>query len=401
VCFRYYDEVIDYKLFMSNHHEGLKPGKKVDLWLVARWCSILAPIVAFLAFVQLVLEWFCGCRLARCGSLVTTFFFLSAGVLQFGTFAVAFAPPTMASDAPVGDEQFCFAAQSTIQCRVDTGAWLSLGSAVSYIVLAFLSVAFKTTHHVASNNERDKDSKNKQYCGGCCIISRNGYPKSLSKSKNRRGVPGDTSSGSSFGTGLDFDNDDFDDLHSKRSRKSSKSSNNKKNDQTSLGVPLGKEDNRKKVKKQKAGEEIGYDGDDDTCMEGGLDKNQIRRKDDNSIAEDESIETNIVHAVSAWCYCMDEPESPNQKIIDIEKGLVETKTRSGWTMENDETTTFEDEEATYTDEKENATRALYVVNEGPTVEQCEASFMAEFEKSQYGLNDGEYSSLKVVEFVRS
>ena len=57
-----------------------------EYWLVAQWCAVVAPVAAFLALMQLVLESLC-CRL-RCSYLLIAFFFLAASALQGCSFMV-------------------------------------------------------------------------------------------------------------------------------------------------------------------------------------------------------------------------------------------------------------------------------------------------------------------------
>mmetsp|Transcript_21837 Transcript_21837/g.48990 ORF Transcript_21837/g.48990 Transcript_21837/m.48990 type:complete len:320 (-) Transcript_21837:402-1361(-) len=136
MCFYYCDEYTDYQWLSSNNK---KTGTgNVDVWLVARYCSILAPIVGLLAFLRLLLpQYWCGCRWGR---LLATLLFWLAAFLEFGTFAVMFAPPSMySSSSEEQQQQFCFSTTSTVQCYIDTGAMFSVGSAVAFLVLAVVS----------------------------------------------------------------------------------------------------------------------------------------------------------------------------------------------------------------------------------------------------------------------
>jgi len=130
MCFYYSDEFTDYG--------------NVDTWLLARYCSILAPIAGLLALFQTLLEIVCGYNImSKCGGkgkLLKTQLLLIATFLQVGTFSVLFATPIMYStSAEDQKQQFCFSATSQVRCKMDSGSMFSLISLVMYVVLAFLS----------------------------------------------------------------------------------------------------------------------------------------------------------------------------------------------------------------------------------------------------------------------
>jgi len=189
MCFSYCDEYTDYQWLSSNNKET--GHGNVDIWLVARFCSILAPIVGFLALIQLLLELICGYRLLTRGKFIKTILFFIAAFLQFGTFAVMFASPIMNSTSSKDQQQqFCFsaAATSTVECRIDTGAMFSLGSAIVYVILAFSSICVcRTTnttaeHDTESEDNSDSNSNEKEKETTTDIINDNNVKDDISDS---------------------------------------------------------------------------------------------------------------------------------------------------------------------------------------------------------------------------
>mmetsp|Transcript_4914 Transcript_4914/g.10868 ORF Transcript_4914/g.10868 Transcript_4914/m.10868 type:complete len:357 (+) Transcript_4914:172-1242(+) len=180
ICFSYCDEYTDYQWLSSNNNgnEEIAHGN-VDVWLVARYCSILAPsfgLLASLIHIQLLLSktmrgsvlLLFNCnntnnRTYRGGRLLEAFLFLMAAVLQFGTFSVMFASPIMYSTSSEDQQQrFCFSATSKVRCRIDTGAIFSLGSAVVYLLLAVLMFSVSLDRPVCST------SSDSMGCWSCC-----------------------------------------------------------------------------------------------------------------------------------------------------------------------------------------------------------------------------------------
>ena len=177
MCFSYCDEYTDYQWLSSNNNgngnEETAHGN-VDVWLVARYCSILAPSFGLLAVIihiqRLLSKALRGFVLTyRRGRLVDASLFLMAAVLQFGTFTVMFASPIMYSTSSEDQQhRFCFSATSKVRCRIDTGAMFSLGSAVVYLLLAavmmvsvFLGRPFTST----------STSNSSTICWSCCFAS--------------------------------------------------------------------------------------------------------------------------------------------------------------------------------------------------------------------------------------
>eukprot|EP00536_Pseudo-nitzschia_multiseries_P007351 jgi/Psemu1/17802/gm1.17802_g len=171
MCFRYYDESTGYNLFRSN----TTMDNSIDYWIVARYCSIFAPIASFLAVIQLVLEiMFCGSSdngdlnaddndqkkqgWEKFRKMTFTLWFVTAGLLQCGTFVVMFASPVLSASRKEQDG-FCLSG-STIRCNMDTGAWLSLGSAIAYLIVASYSTKlwiFLPTANEVNKNRQDAD----------------------------------------------------------------------------------------------------------------------------------------------------------------------------------------------------------------------------------------------------
>jgi hypothetical protein len=433
VCFRYYDEATEYNLFRKT--PAVDGGRTIDLWITARYCAIFAPIVAFLAFAQLLLEWFCSCRLAKCGSFVTAVLFLVSGVLQLGTFAVAFAPPTLLSDVPRHhQERFCFSAESTIQCRIDSGAWLSLASAILYFVLAFSSATLRTTQYSAARKDGDGEASSEtEYCGGCCIASKllhERRSKSPMKKKCRRTKEmGDTSSDSSFISSYD-ENDN---------RKKGQPKINSSSGQDRVGAhgilnDLANTNNS--ILQEDDGMEIGrnnnyedtfhyYDGhmagtiEDDIRIQAAASTAIIDDDGEASIIKEvTSIETDFVHPGPGCCFCADAKPtskvrrterriSPRKQIIRFSKSWLRKDVTSMLSNDDDDNDddNDNDREGVVDEEagnaiQENSTKAYGVT--GTTVEDCEALFMAELESNQcehYNWQNSHWK--KGFDFVRS
>eukprot|EP00535_Pseudo-nitzschia_heimii_P006760 CAMPEP_0197185244 /NCGR_PEP_ID=MMETSP1423-20130617/11511_1 /TAXON_ID=476441 /ORGANISM="Pseudo-nitzschia heimii, Strain UNC1101" /LENGTH=271 /DNA_ID=CAMNT_0042636257 /DNA_START=280 /DNA_END=1095 /DNA_ORIENTATION=+ len=155
-CFYYCDEYTDYQWLSSNTKES---GHGVfDIWLLARYCSILAPIVGMLAVLQSVLEISCEHRTNRCGigKFIKTQLLLIATFLQLATFLVLFAPPIMYStSAEDQKQQFCFSATSTVYCKMDTGSIFSMASALMYLLLAFQSFCLQQPYSFICDIKND------------------------------------------------------------------------------------------------------------------------------------------------------------------------------------------------------------------------------------------------------
>ncbi len=135
MCFYYGDDFADYQWFSSNN-EGTWI---VDKWVLARICSIMAPIFAVLALFQAVAENMLKCKISYCGDgkYLKTQLLLIAAFFQIGTFMVILAPPIMSSSSEEDQkQQFCFSETSNLDCKMDTGSIFSLSSVVIYIVLA-------------------------------------------------------------------------------------------------------------------------------------------------------------------------------------------------------------------------------------------------------------------------
>jgi hypothetical protein len=153
MCFYYSDEFTEYGNF--------------DTWLLARYCSILAPIAGLLALFQTLLEIVCGYNIMSksggSGKLLKTQLLLIATFLQVGTFSVLFATPIMYStSAEDQKQQFCFSATSNVRCKMDSGFLFSLTSLVIYVVLAFLS--FFTRWYPLTNGRDTSSAKDDSKC---------------------------------------------------------------------------------------------------------------------------------------------------------------------------------------------------------------------------------------------
>ncbi|VEU36553.1 unnamed protein product [Pseudo-nitzschia multistriata] len=167
MCFTYCDEFTDYQWLSSNNNNEETAHGNMDLWVVSRYCSILAPSFGLLAMIVLILEPYGFGFSGRCrGKLFRAFPFLIAAALQCGTFSVMYASPIMYSTSSEDQQQhFCFSSASNFQCRIDTGAVLSLSSAVMYSLLAVISMfSIRRTGRkecCASKIDTDDDSEDK------------------------------------------------------------------------------------------------------------------------------------------------------------------------------------------------------------------------------------------------
>mmetsp|Transcript_63546 Transcript_63546/g.71162 ORF Transcript_63546/g.71162 Transcript_63546/m.71162 type:complete len:487 (-) Transcript_63546:394-1854(-) len=225
MCFLYCDELHDFYWFSNNYNPGNKRllTRKIDLWIVARYCSIIAPSVALWGLLQLIAveNWFCGCRLnivthtaTVTSSLVLFVTFLSASLIQFGTFSIMLASPNLSSpsqsDGTTYQDSFCFSTTTTSSnkylCRIDTGGFYALGSGLVYLVLAVYSSLSTysntpTTQSSATedgnddgpnnnNNENTDDTNNTRSlicCGGCCLRRGDGNSSSGTHNRARKG----------------------------------------------------------------------------------------------------------------------------------------------------------------------------------------------------------------------
>lgn len=184
MCFLYCDDLHDFYWFSNNYNpnnQGLLT-RKIDLWIIARYCAILAPIVALLGLLQLIVveNWCCGYRInimthtaTVASSLVLFVIFLSASMLQLGTFSILFASPNLSSpsqsDGTTYQESFCFSTTTTsvtnYSCRLDAGGFYSLGSGLVYLVLAVYSSL--STYGTTTTTPPSSDTS--VCCGGCCL----------------------------------------------------------------------------------------------------------------------------------------------------------------------------------------------------------------------------------------
>mmetsp|Transcript_30019 Transcript_30019/g.70763 ORF Transcript_30019/g.70763 Transcript_30019/m.70763 type:complete len:518 (+) Transcript_30019:588-2141(+) len=148
--------------FVKQHphiqeHHGSKPALSV-----ARGFWVVALVLAVLAFGQLVLEWFCGCRRLPNRWLVCGF--AAAGLFQLASVIaiVGFVPlPKVlgwTDGAAAALSPSCagaWKANGTTACLLDAGAWFSLGSSLAYGVLALCSSASVFGAHYPEPDEED------------------------------------------------------------------------------------------------------------------------------------------------------------------------------------------------------------------------------------------------------
>lgn len=135
MCFYYCDDFTEYK-WLSSNNDGTGI---VDKWVLARICSIMAPIFGFLALLQVMIEKILKYKISSCGDgvYIKTQVLLIAAFFQIGTFIVILAPPIMSSSSEEDQkQQFCFSETSNVQCKMDAGSYFSLSSTIIYMVLA-------------------------------------------------------------------------------------------------------------------------------------------------------------------------------------------------------------------------------------------------------------------------
>jgi len=224
MCFLYCDELHTFYWFYNNYNPDNKGllSRKIDLWIVARYCAIIAPSVAVWGLLQLVVveNWFCGYRInlvthetAKVASSLFLFMtFLAASLIQFGTFSIMFASPNLSSpyqsEGTTYQDSFCFSTTTSSNkylCRIDTGGFYSLGSGLVYLVLAVYSSlstysTTTTTQSSATDDGNDDGPNNKNEntddhnntrslvcCGGCCLRRGDGNSSSGTHSSSRKG----------------------------------------------------------------------------------------------------------------------------------------------------------------------------------------------------------------------
>ena len=162
MCFFYYDDFTDYQWLSSNN----KGTGIADKWVLARICSIMAPIFGALALLKVVAEVMLRFKISFCGDgkYLKTQLLLIAAFFQIGTFTLILAPPILSSSSEEDQkQQFCFSETSNIHCKMDAGSIFSLSSVLMYMVLAQASFCTPSPKIVEANlakeNERidDKD----------------------------------------------------------------------------------------------------------------------------------------------------------------------------------------------------------------------------------------------------
>jgi len=165
LCFSYCDEYTDYQWLSSNNKDPLDGTAhgNVDVWLVARYCSILAPGFGLLAVFLLTTT------LPRCWRFRRVAAFSAgcccwtvAALLQCGTFCVMLASPVMYSTSS-DDQKQQFCRSGRFRCSLDAGGICSLASAVAYALLAVataLSWGNRGATPCASDHDTDESDDN-------------------------------------------------------------------------------------------------------------------------------------------------------------------------------------------------------------------------------------------------
>eukprot|EP00536_Pseudo-nitzschia_multiseries_P018699 jgi/Psemu1/56866/gm1.56866_g len=148
LCFSYCDEYSDYQwlsgttgnpkheetIWQQDHGSG---NVRIDAWLVARYCSILAPSFGLVALMANTAGW------RRIGITVAVAAWSVAAILQCGTFSVMLASPVLysSSSSTSGEDEdheqrFCGGTTNGRRCSLDAGGGCSLVSALAYALLA-------------------------------------------------------------------------------------------------------------------------------------------------------------------------------------------------------------------------------------------------------------------------
>ena len=191
MCFVYQDYIVKYQRWSNNYPSDTnepsteeepttKNNRTIDVWVVARFCSVIAPVLGILGLLQLGLVLFCPTTrlVTHYHGLSLDVTFLLASLLQLGTFAILFAYPSLSSvDHQAEWEPFCFGEGATRTCRLAMGAWFSLGAAGLYFLVAFCAIARQcittTTHCRRTSTQRRK----KKRCWGGFGVSNSGKVK--------------------------------------------------------------------------------------------------------------------------------------------------------------------------------------------------------------------------------
>ncbi|OEU06847.1 hypothetical protein FRACYDRAFT_252665 [Fragilariopsis cylindrus CCMP1102] len=141
-------------------------SRKIDIWILARYCSIIAPYIGILGIIQLLyltFNYHCGGGInnkfaTKRSKFLLFITYVIASVFQFSAFTIMIASPQLLSfiiNDEVTQEQFCsFSFSSTIEstsrnnnsiiCRFDSGAWLSPGAGIGYFIIAFITLFYYT-----------------------------------------------------------------------------------------------------------------------------------------------------------------------------------------------------------------------------------------------------------------
>ena len=208
MCVVHRDQLHNFKSFFdnySNYNDYIKDesslsssdsSRKIDIWILARYCSIIAPYIGILGIIQLLyltFNYHCGGGInnkfaTKRSKFLLFITYVIASVFQFSAFTIMIASPQLLSfiiNDEVTQEQFCsFSFSSTIEstsrnnnsiiCRFDSGAWLSPGAGIGYFIIAFITLFiipllfYKTstsTSITTTGIHSDSDNNNKVCCG--------------------------------------------------------------------------------------------------------------------------------------------------------------------------------------------------------------------------------------------
>ena len=118
--------------FSDFQNEMTQEPNPLGFYLVARYCSLVAPAFGILAFL-ISLFGLC-CSLQMWCNKIMSFFYVVATLSQMGTFSAIF----RASDVYDNGIVSCFSNKGDFTCEMGQGAWLSVASSILYFILIFV-----------------------------------------------------------------------------------------------------------------------------------------------------------------------------------------------------------------------------------------------------------------------
>jgi hypothetical protein len=118
--------------FGDFQNEMTQEPNPLGFYLVARYCSLVAPAFGILAFLISLIGLCCSLQI-WCNKIMS-FFYVVATLSQMGTFSAVF----RASDVYDNGVVSCFSNKGDFTCQMGQGAWLSVASIILYFILIFV-----------------------------------------------------------------------------------------------------------------------------------------------------------------------------------------------------------------------------------------------------------------------